>query len=176
MKLAALFPRNTRVPAVHALYAALVEESRAPVFYELWGVPDTLDGRFEVVCLHAFLVLRRLKEADDAADFSQALFDLMFQDFDRNLREMGASDLGVGRQVKAMAQAFYGRIRAYERGLAGEEDLTGALKRNLYGTTAPEPAQLAAMADYLRRRAAALAATPVETLLAGRLPRTAMEA
>jgi cytochrome b pre-mRNA-processing protein 3 len=174
MKLAALFPRKPRVPAVRALYAAIVEESRAADFYERWGVPDTLDGRFEVVCLHAFLVLRRLKGSD--ADFAQTLFDLMFQDFDRNLREMGAGDLGVGRHVKAMAQAFYGRIRAYERGLDGAEDLGEALKRNLYGTGTPSPGQLAAMADYVRCRAAGLAAVPVETLLAGQLPHAAMEA
>jgi cytochrome b pre-mRNA-processing protein 3 len=176
MKLAALFSSKPRVSPVHALYAALVEESRAPEFYERWGVPDTLDGRFEVISLHAFLVLRRLKESKSAAGFAQDFFDLMFRDFDRNLREMGASDLGVGRQVKTMARAFYGRIRAYERGLDGDEDLAQALKRNLYGTATPDAAQLAAMADYVRRRAAALATTPVETLLAGEFPPVRMGA
>ena len=81
----------------------------------------------------------------------------MFADFDRSLREMGTGDLSVGREVKRMAEAFYGRIAAYEAGLAADDAvLRPALARNLFGTTAPEPAQLAAMAEYVRGQAAAL--------------------
>src|SRR5579862_2304322 len=98
MPLASLFRRNPRSNAAHALYGQIVNASRAPVFFARWGVPDTLDGRFELLVLHAFLALRRLKSAPETADFSQELFDIMFADLDRNLREMGASDLGVGRQ------------------------------------------------------------------------------
>jgi len=175
MTLAALFRRKPRPNAAHALYGEIVNASRAETFFAHWGVPDTLDGRFEMIALHAFLVLRRLKSAPEAAGFSQELFDIMFADLDRNLREMGASDLGVGRQVKAMAQSFYGRIRAYERGLAGEENLEQALQRNLFGTAKPAPAQLAASASYLRRQEAALARAPVEDLLRGELPLDAEE-
>jgi cytochrome b pre-mRNA-processing protein 3 len=93
----------------------------------------------------------------------------MFADLDRAVREMGATDVGVGRHVKAMARGFYGRIVAYEQGLeTGDEGLEDALRRNLFGTAAPPaPAQLAAAARYLRRQAVALAAVPVASLVAG---------
>ncbi|MDE2165453.1 MAG: ubiquinol-cytochrome C chaperone family protein [Alphaproteobacteria bacterium] len=169
MSLAALFHRKYR-NTVQALYGAIVAASRARIFYEDWGVPDTLDGRFELIALHTFLAMRRLKQSGDSAAFSQALFDTMFGDLDRNLREMGVGDLSVGRQVKTMAKAFYGRIRAYERGLAGTESLDEALRRNLYGTVAPSAAQIAAAAAYLRRQAQVLDAAPVGRLLSGELP------
>jgi len=83
---------------------------------------------------------------------------------------MGVGDLSVGRQVKTMAKAFYGRVVAYERGLAGSDSLDDALRRNLYGTVMPEVAQVAAAATYVRRQAQALDATPAERLLAGEFP------
>jgi cytochrome b pre-mRNA-processing protein 3 len=175
MTIGSLFRRKPSRNAAQALYGEIVHAARAESFYAGWGVPDTLDGRFEMILLHAYLALRRLKAAPATADFSQELFDVMFADLDRNLREMGASDLGVGRQVKTMAQSFYGRIRAYDRGLSGEENLERALQRNLFGTAKPAPAQLAAAASYLRRQEAALAGTPVEALLRGELPLAAEE-
>jgi cytochrome b pre-mRNA-processing protein 3 len=167
--LASLFrPGQSRRIAVHAAYGRIVERARLPLFYAGWGVPDTLDGRFELLALHAFLVLHRLKREHDAtARFAQALFDAMFADLDRALREMGAGDLGIGRRIKAMATGFYGRIAAYEKGLEDEPALLAALRRNLYGTAAPSEAQLARAADYMHRQAAALAAQPVAGLLAG---------
>jgi len=169
MPLATLFRRKSR-NAAQALYGAIVAASRAPVFYEDWGVPDTLDGRFELIALHAFLALRRLKQSAESAAFAQVLFDTMFADLDRSLREMGASDLGVGRQVKTMAKGFYGRILAYERGLAGTDSLESALRRNLYGTATPSAAQLAGAIGYVRRQAQALDEAPVALLLSGELP------
>src|SRR5687767_4178845 len=113
------------------LYAAAVAQARRPEFYASLGVPDTIDGRFELVALHTFLVLRRLKGQGQAAEAGQALVDLFIQDMDASLRELGAGDLGVGRKVKAMAQAFYGRIAAYDSGLAGSAaTLEAALRRN----------------------------------------------
>ncbi len=168
--LSALFRRNERRAAVHAAYGRIVEQARHPAFYLDWGVPDTLDGRFEVLALHAFLVLNRLKrEASMTSAFAQDLFDTMFADLDRGLREMGASDIGVGRHVKAMARAFYGRIAAYEPGLADDAALRAALRRNLYGTVSPSEEQVATLASYMRRQAQALAAQPVAALLAGEL-------
>jgi cytochrome b pre-mRNA-processing protein 3 len=168
--LRSLFGRRPHRGAVHAAYAAIVERSRAPVFFTGWGVPDTLDGRFEMLALHAFLVLHRLKREHAAtAVFAQALFDTMFADMDRALREMGASDLGVGRRVKEMAMALYGRIAAYEKGLSDAAALAAALRRNLFGTATPQEAQLAAAAAYVRRQAEALGAQPVQELLAGRI-------
>ncbi|HKT17422.1 MAG TPA: ubiquinol-cytochrome C chaperone family protein [Stellaceae bacterium] len=171
MPLASLFRRNPHRAAAHALYGAIVARARDPAFFLALSVPDTLDGRFELIALHAFLVLNRLK-ADHAATaaLAQELFDTMFADLDRGLREMGAGDLGVGRRVKNMAKGFYGRIVAYEQGLAASDDvLAAALRRNLYGTVIPPEDSAAAVARYTRREAAALAAQPVSELLSGRV-------
>ena len=172
MPLAQLFRRNRRRTAVANAYRAIVERARDPSFFLQWGVPDTFDGRFEVLALHMFLVLGRLKaERAETADFSQALFDRMFADLDRAVREMGATDVGVGRHVKAMARGFYGRVVAYERGIAeGGPVLADALKRNLFGTAPATPEAIAAAAAYLQRQAAALAAAPVAQLLEGAIP------
>jgi cytochrome b pre-mRNA-processing protein 3 len=178
--LASLFRRRDRRAAVLAAYGGIVERARQPDFYLDRGVPDTLDGRFELLALHVFLVLHRLKgEGGDAALFAQSLFDTMFADLDRGLREMGAGDLGVGPRVRAMAAAFYGRIAAYEKGLGeaasdgdsrrAETVLAAALRRNLYGTIAPSDEHVAAMAAYARRQAAALASQPVAAILAGEI-------
>jgi len=172
MPLASLFRRSRRRYAVAAAYNRIVERARDPAFFLEWGVPDTFDGRFELLALHAFLVLNRLKaERAATAAFSQDLFDTMFADLDRALREMGATDVGVGRHVKTMARGFYGRIVAYEHGVAEDEAaLADALRRNLFGTAPPLPTALAAASRYLHRQAAALAAAPVAALLEGEVP------
>jgi cytochrome b pre-mRNA-processing protein 3 len=132
-------------------------------------MPDTVDGRFELIVLHAFLYLHRLKrEQPQSTPLAQRFLDTMFTDFDSSLREMGTGDLSVGREVKRMAQAFYGRIDAYQRGLAGEaSELQAALARNLFGTASAPPAALAAMAAYLRREIEHLDDQSAAALLAG---------
>ena len=152
-----------------ALYVRIVAQARQPEFYRHCGVPDTLDGRFEMLALHMFLVLRRLKD-EDAAALSQELLDTLFADMDENLREMGVGDLSVGRRVKQMADAFYGRIAAYEDGLSGEAGvLEASLARNLFGTVDASPAALRALAAYLRREARSLAALDVKAVRAGEI-------
>jgi cytochrome b pre-mRNA-processing protein 3 len=141
-----------------------------PAFYRAAGVPDTLDGRFELIALHCFLVLHRIRGEKTAERFGQRLFDRMFADMDRGLREMGTGDLSVGKQVKRMATGFYGRIQAYQAGLAGEEDLGAALRRNLFGTVeAVDPAWLDWFQVYIRQQVAALAEVPLEAILDGRI-------
>ena len=165
-----LFRRNPLREAAELAYRRIVEQARQPGFFVDLGVPDSVDGRFELIALHAFLYLRRLKrEQPDSAPLAQRFFDTMFTDFDRSLREMGTGDLSVGREVKRMARAFYGRAEAYERGLAGNVSaLQAALARNLFGTApATLPDYLKAMAAYLRREAEHLDAQPAATLLAG---------
>jgi cytochrome b pre-mRNA-processing protein 3 len=155
--------------AAGRLYAAAVAGARRPGFYRLGGVPDTLDGRFELLVLHVYLVLSRLRSEADAGAIGPALFDAMFVDMDESLREIGVSDLSVGRRVKQMAEAFYGRVAAYDEGLAAAdpERLEAALTRNLYGTLAEAPAALSAMATYLRATAAALATIPATRMRDG---------
>lgn len=156
MPLSTLFRKSGPNPAIHEIYRIIVEQARQPRFYTDYGVPDSVDGRFEMVTLHAFLVLRRLKGASESSsDAAQALFDLMFEDMDVSLREMGAGDMGVGKRVKAMVQAFYGRIASYEAGLAGAEgELEDAVSRNVYATVEPNESSVAEMAQYLRSQAA----------------------
>ncbi len=155
--------------AADALYRAIVEAARRPVLFAELGVPDTLDGRYEMVALHAFLVLRRLKRDHQAtAVLAQALFDRMFMDFDNALREAGVGDLGVGRRVKQMAAGFYGRIAAYDDGLGGG-GVEEALRRNAYGTVAPADRALARLSGYLRRADDVLAGQPTADFAAGRV-------
>ncbi len=163
-----LFHRNRRRDDAVALYDTIVAQSREPGFYLHCGVPDTVDGRFDMIALHAFLVLRRLK--DRHRDTAQELLEAMFDDMDRSLREMGAGDLGVGRRVKTMAKALYGRIAAYEAALNGDGPaLAEALRRNLYGTVDPDadPEGVEAMAVYVRAEAASVENQSAETIAAG---------
>ena len=173
---AALISRRQRRTAALAAYRAIVERSREPAFYLDWGVPDTLDGRFEVLALHVFFVLNRLKgEPGQTAAFAQEVFDIMFADLDAALREMGAGDLGVGRRVQAMARGLYGRIAAYQKGLGDAAEMVAALRRNLFGTVTGSDAQLAAFAAYAGRQVAALAAQPAAALVAGSIAFAHME-
>ena len=171
MSLKALFRRRSRPQAAHTLYLLLLEQARRPEFYERAGVPDSLDGRFDMIALHGFLLMHRLKAVGGTAgDLAQAVYDIMFADLDRSLREMGVGDLGVPKQIKRMVRAFHGRVAAYDSALDGDADeLSEALRRNLFGTVSPEREHVALMAAYLRREAAALAAMSTEELLAGRL-------
>ena len=171
MVLGRLFHRNAFEAQARSLYRIIVEQARRPEFYRHCGVPDTLDGRFELIALHAFLILHRLKaDRPESADLAQALFDTLFLDMDQSLRELGAGDLGVGRRVKLMAQGLYGRIEVYQAGLrAPGTELEAALERNLYGTVQSEPGSLRAMAGYLRREAGALARLDLAGLMAGNL-------
>lgn len=162
--------RNSYRDAAERAYARVVAQARRPEFFTGFDVPDTLDGRFELVCLHAFLYLHRLKGEAGAAGVSQEFFDMMFADFDRSLREIGTGDLSVGRQVNRMAEAFYGRIHAYEDGLAGDDPaLEAALTRNLYGTAPASADRVTGMAAYVRREAAQLGAQPAAALIAGEM-------
>jgi cytochrome b pre-mRNA-processing protein 3 len=171
MVLGKWFQRNPWEAPAEALYALTVAQARQPEFYARCGVPDSLDGRFELIALHVFLVLHRLKrDHPESAALAQAVFDHMFHDMDQNLREMGAGDLGVGRRVKAMIQGLYGRIAAYEAGLGqGGDGLSAALRRNVYGTAAPSLADLEALTAYVRRQTIALAEQSYERLAAGQV-------
>ncbi len=87
-------------------------------FYENMGVADTIDGRFEMIVLHLFLVLNRLK-GEGVEDLRQNLTDEFFADMDRSLRELGVSDVAVGKKVRKIAESYYGRVTAYDRALVG---------------------------------------------------------
>ncbi len=168
-----IFSSGGRGDKVARCYSQIVEQSRRPEFYLEGGVPDTLDGRYEMLALQAFLVVHRLKrQGEPARLFSRDLFEGMIADMDRTVREMGVADMGVPPRVKRMAQGFNGRIHAYDQGVAaaGDEVLLAALDNNLFGTvleTAPE--MLVRMAAYVRLAVTGLAAQPLESILAGQV-------
>jgi cytochrome b pre-mRNA-processing protein 3 len=179
MILERLFGRPRRRENTHGaardLYLAAVVQSRNPAFFCPGRVPDTVEGRFESLCLHGFLVLHRLKsEGEGARQLAQSYFDTMFEDMDRNLREIGIGDLAVGKRIKLLAENFYGRIKIYEEGLA-DGTLPAAIARNLLSESATGPAgaatepYAAAVADYIRREVADLSRSPLEVLAAGRI-------
>ena len=127
--------RRSEQEVAAQLYQSLVTQARATGFYRDCQVPDSVDGRFELIALHVFLVLHRLKASYPATHaLAQALHDYFFADMDRSLREMGAGDLGVGKRVKRMAEALYGRIPAYEAALCDDNAAAEAFRRNLFGT------------------------------------------
>ena len=162
--------KNPHDPLVaHNVYNDLVDQARQPIFYKEWGVPDTVEGRFEMIVLHMFFVLKSLQEHEDnetAESFSQSLFDIMFLDMDRSLREQGVGDLGVPKHIKRMAKAFYGRVFAYEKGLE-EDNLTTALHRNVYANTDIATDKLAALALYSKHQYDTVMNIALEDLLQG---------
>ena len=163
-----LFRRRPHERAGFELYGAAVRAARDPALYERLGVADTLDGRFDLVGLHAVLLIRRLRGAPPPGPaLAQATFDAMFSDMDDMLRELGL-DLGVPRRVKAMWEAFHGRAQAYEAALdAGDRAaLADALARNVWRGAAPEGAG-AALARLAFAQAEALAAQPDAGLMRG---------
>ena len=165
------FGRESRRDRAQArqLYARIVGAARREHFYRARGVPDTLDGRFELVALHTVLVCRRLAaEGEAGAAPGQHLFDAMIEDFEVNLRELGVNDPSLGRRIKEMARAFYGRRDAYAAALDGgrRAALEEAVARNLYGTVAPTPEHVAGMADYIEAAARALDGLPLSAFAA----------
>ncbi len=164
-----LFGTDQRT-SMRPLYDAVIAEARRPDWFRDGGVPDTLDGRFDMVAMVMALVLDRLHEAGDAARAqSVALTEVFVHDMDGQLREAGIGDFVVGKHVGKMMGALGGRLAAYRAGLEDGGDLEDALTRNLYRGARPEPARLAWSAAALRELATRIAATPLDTLLAGRL-------
>ena len=150
------------------LYRKTLEASRNPQLYLRFEVADTLDGRFDMLCLHVGLVMRRLKAASEAqsAAFSQNLFDIFFGDMDLTLREMGVGDLGVAKRVRQMSEAYMGRLTAYSQFLdAGDtEGLAEALARNI-GRDEKVSDKDRQCAVFVEKAAKKLEAVSIEALL-----------
>ena len=159
------------------LYSALVAQARQPGFYSALAVPDTVEGRFEMVALHCALALRRLRAIGGrpAAALSQQLLEYMFGDLDRSIREIGVGDMSVGKYMKRLGKSFYGRAAAYDAALdAGDGAvLAQAIDRNILGTAAgQEPALRHAaeiLALYVMKADTALAQQPIAAFHEGTL-------
>lgn len=166
-----------------ALYAAVVEQARQPVFYTAMKVPDTVDGRFDMIVLHLFLILNRFPRADRQNPVLRAMLEEHFADMDNSLREIGVGDLSVPKKIHRMIDALYGRFETYEKALTGAtpvEDMADALARNVYRGAAPEdpeavpaPDVTAAGAEgltrYVLQARAALAAQDPTVILGGKV-------
>ncbi len=136
-----------RTEQVERVHAALVSRAREPVFFTRFNVADTLDGRFDLLALHAWLLLDRLRQTGQG-DLAQGLTDAIFLSFDEGLRDLGTGDMGMGRRIKAMADAFYGRMQAYSA--SGDlASMAAALARNLYRGAEGRDVQSAALAHYI---------------------------
>lgn len=164
------FRKRTRDAEV-SIYSQIVAQARQPAFYQIAAVPDTIEGRYDLLVLHAVLLFRRLQtEGNEAGAFGQRVFDIFFEDMDGNLRELGVGDPRVPKKVRTMAEMFYGRAAAYSEPLdLGDFDgLTAALNRIFF----PEGGNLAAsrqLATYVVAAAGALGQQTGEEILAGTL-------
>ena len=155
---------------VYQLYSQIVAQARVVDFYTIQGVADTANGRFDLIALHAYIVMRRLKDiGEEGSQLSQDLFDIMFADMDKNIREMGVGDMGISRRIKKMIGAFYGRVKAYDEAMSedNDSDLIAALQRNLDNGEQIEAAKLTRMANYMRQSWQAIDAMDISRLLAG---------
>ncbi|MEJ8573715.1 ubiquinol-cytochrome C chaperone family protein [Microbaculum marinum] len=167
------FKRFQSDDRANVLYGQIVAQARQPAFYAELGVPDTPEGRFDMIVLHVVLVMRRLRGEDARGRaLAQALFDAFMADMDRNLREMGTGDLSVPRRVRGMAEAFYGRAGVYDSAIDANsaEGLQAALERNLFagrsGERVADQADIDAMASYVLLCGEALAATAGSDVMA----------
>jgi cytochrome b pre-mRNA-processing protein 3 len=171
MGLLGLFRRRPHERTGFELYGAAVAAARTPGFYAEWGVPDTAAGRFELVCLHVGLLIRRLRAERNktADDLAQAVFDAMFGDMDVNLREMGIGDLSVGKRVKMLWEGFHGRAQGYGEALDAEDlgGLAAALERNIWVKEEAPAGSGQALAEHARQVAALLAGQEMAGFLRG---------
>jgi cytochrome b pre-mRNA-processing protein 3 len=156
-------PRIASRGTIETIYGMIVTQAREPLFYRDLGVPDTVNGRFDLLVLHLWMVLGRLKALPGGGSRSQALFDHFCIDMDDNLREMGVGDLTVPKRMQAFGEAFYGRAAAYDLALtAGQEPLAQALCKNILNGQGIENARRLAL--YAETVIAALAGLDEATL------------
>lgn len=151
------------------LYASAVSQARSARFYRDFGVRDSMEGRFELFSLHVILVIERLRaQGEAAAETSQAVFDAFVKGLDDAFREIGVSDTAVGKKMKKLAGAFYGRLKAYDEAVASAPDptaLIGFLARTAFEERGEGDS--AALASYVIKTREALAAQPLDPLLQG---------
>ncbi len=168
--LARLFARDDGRDVVRPLYAAIIAKAREPHWYTDGGVPDSLDGRFEMVTAILSAVCLRMETLGDTAAAPIALLSECFvEDMEGQLREQGVGDVSVGKQVGAMMSALGGRMGAYREGLKDCGDLDSALVRNVYRAAQPAPAALAHVAAAYSGLARQLGGRSLDDLLAARL-------
>ena len=157
-------PRPAPAGTIESIYGMIVTQAREPIFYRDLGVPDTVNGRFDLLLLHLWLLLRRLRTVQGGVELSQALFDRFCEDMDDNLREMGIGDQTVPKRMRAFGEAFYGRVQAYDQAMdGGGEALASAICKNILNGACIDQAQR--LAAYARATEADLSRTGEAALL-----------
>ncbi|MGV6800496.1 MAG: ubiquinol-cytochrome C chaperone family protein [bacterium] len=159
--------------AAFDLYAAIIIQGRNPLFYQEYMVDDNVEGRFDMITIHAFLLLRRLRQENSgpAAKLSQKMTNIMFRNMDHSLREMGVGDLTVGKKVRKLAEDFSGRIRAYDPEIEAKniDKLTLAIARNVYGNEELDSPAPKALADYMIKCETNLESQSFEQFMTGKI-------
>ncbi len=166
-----LFRHTARQDTISTLYGTIVAQARLPCFYREYGVADDVNGRFDLLVMHLVVVLGRLADEAVLRDLGQTLFDRFCRDMDHNLREIGVGDLSVPKEMQRIAEAFYGRARAYQAALEalGSEPLVEAVIRNIYGGATVVPAAPVRLAAYMRVAVRDVGAQQTAELQAGRV-------
>ncbi|PHZ83705.1 ubiquinol-cytochrome C chaperone family protein [Paremcibacter congregatus] len=171
-----LFKRNRKIRNLsHEVFTHIVTQARQPAFYADYKVADTLDGRFDLIILHVALVIDRLEQFPkkrEAGLLIRYIQEVLFDNMDMSLREIGVGDMSVGKKVKVMAEAFYGRKLAYKTALQAE-DKSDALKKavltNIYREENPGDDVLTAVVSYILRQMASFEQQDLTALLSGKL-------
>jgi cytochrome b pre-mRNA-processing protein 3 len=167
------FRRRFHNRNIHALYGMIVAQARSRAFYADYGVPDTVEGRFDLLVLHLVLLLNRLGRTNEAGgpghNLEQRLFDVFCRDLDDNLREMGVGDMAVPRRMRHFAEAFYGRQAAYNAAMSApdQREHEKAVARNIFGVIAVDE-RAVRLARYARATASQLDAEDKDALAAGK--------
>lgn len=161
--------RRKREESIQRLYGAIVAQSRMPAFYRALDVPDTLEGRFDLLILHLHLIYRRLGAEERFRAVGQAVFDCFVGDMDASLREVGIGDLAIPKRMRGLGEAFYGRAAAYDAALADADNarLAAALLRNVYSGDSNAGPASERLAAYMRSAVAALSAQDTVAIAAG---------
>jgi cytochrome b pre-mRNA-processing protein 3 len=170
--LAWLRTRRTRRQTARELYGSIVTQARRQDFYADWGVPDTTQGRFEMIVLHLALVLHRMRgERAEGSRLARSLTESFVVDMDDAMREMTFGDLAVPREIKNAIAALFDRYRAYLAGLASpaEDVLQASLEEQLAYLGHAGRLDARSLAHYMHRAAAALAGQGTLEIFAGRL-------
>jgi len=165
--------RRKNRDVIERLYKAVVEQSRSVTFYQTIGVPDTLEGRFELLTLHMTLISRRLKALPSPGpDMSQDLVDLTFAQFETALREIGVGDISIPKRMKVMASAYLGRASAYDEALRKNEAglLAEALARNLFGNAEKPSNAVEKVTNYVIQSSQVLENAVIGDFYSAKLP------
>lgn len=155
------------------LFLSAQEAARDPYFYEELAVPDTTEGRFDLLLVHLFLIIHRVKDEEGGRALAQALFDSVFFNIDEGYREIGVGDMGVPKRIKKLMLAFNGRMHAYEQSIAaGRAELEAALDRNLYNLVHFEDGDtsvLNAMSGYVLKNTKHLQSQSITAIMGGHI-------